>query len=410
MTNFPKIENCPGIAWRPRKQGWEARWRARQDLIERGFRPKHVRLWISTAAEREPNEDARNWIADQCNQLQTEMLVWGRGGIPMLLDFDGTVRGLTECFRRDPDSAYHKKRYATRKHYDVLCKRLDADIGHFPIEGLTARELLRWHRTFTEKLHVSMGHACIGMLRTIATFGATILDDKRCRELKVMLHDMRFEDGKARVERLTADQVSLIRIEARDRGHLSIALAQALQFELTLRQKDVIGEWVPISEPGLSPVATGNSKWLRGLDWREVDENWILRHVTSKKQKEIVVNLRNAPMVIDELGNLDRSAFPASGPMVLREKDGLPWVANAFRRYWRQCADAVGVPKAVRNMDSRAGAITEALEAGALPENVRKTATHSDLHMTAKYSRGDEEAIADVMTKRAANRTKREVK
>ena len=53
------------------------------------------------------------------------------------------------------------------------------------------------------------------------------------------------------------------------------------------RQKDVIGEWVPISEPGMSAVINGNSKWLRGLDWKEIDANWICKHVTSKRQKEI---------------------------------------------------------------------------------------------------------------------------
>jgi hypothetical protein len=33
-------------------------------------------------------------------------------------------------------------------------------------------------------------------------------------------------------------------------GWHSIALAQAIQFDCALRQKDVIGEWVPESEPG----------------------------------------------------------------------------------------------------------------------------------------------------------------
>src|SRR4051812_33103096 len=103
MTDsFPRIENAPGIAWRKRKLGCEARWRARADLVQKGFRPRQVRMWISTPEEMTPSETSAARIADYCNQLQTEMLIWGRGGIPMLLDFDGTVRGLAECFQRDP--------------------------------------------------------------------------------------------------------------------------------------------------------------------------------------------------------------------------------------------------------------------------------------------------------------------
>jgi hypothetical protein len=48
-------------------------------------------------------------------------------------------------------------------------------------------------------------------------------------------------------------------------GMPSIQLAQALQFELCLRQKDVIGEWVPVAEPGMSSVTYHGRKWLCGL-------------------------------------------------------------------------------------------------------------------------------------------------
>jgi hypothetical protein len=42
---------------------------------------------------------------------------------------------------------------------------------------------------------------------------------------------------------------------------------------------------VPLSEPGISEVIVRGQKWLRGIVWQEIDENLILRHVTSKKQK-----------------------------------------------------------------------------------------------------------------------------
>jgi hypothetical protein len=53
---------------------------------------------------------------------------------------------------------------------------------------------------------------------------------------------------------------------------------------------------------------------------------------------------------------------------------------------WRKVATAAGVPKTVYNMDSRAGAISEATDAGAELEHVRHAATHSDISMTQRYS------------------------
>ena len=86
-------------------------------------------------------------------------------------------------------------------------------------------------------------------------------------------------------EFLTAAQAIAIRAEAHRRGYPSIALAQAFAYELMLRQKDVIGEWVPVSEPGLSEVVAGTSKWLNGLHWSDIDQNMKLRKKISKSMR-----------------------------------------------------------------------------------------------------------------------------
>jgi site-specific recombinase XerD len=57
-------------------------------------------------------------------------------------------------------------------------------------------------------------------------------------------------------------------------------------------------------------------------------------------------------------------------------------------------------------MDSRAGAISEATDAGADLEHVRHAATHSDIAMTQRYSRGSEDKIAGVQRLRAEHRSK----
>jgi hypothetical protein len=115
-------------------------------------------------------------------------------------------------------------------------------------------------------------------------------------------------------------------------GRPSITLAQAFQFEVMLRQKDVIGEWAPGSEPGVSAVTHAGQKWL----------------------------------------------------------------------------DECGIPEGRHNMDSRTGAISEAIDAGTDLKHVRRAATHGEILMTQKYSRGGVETTAKGDAERAAHRNSHE--
>jgi hypothetical protein len=410
----PLIENAQGLAWRKRKHGWEARWRARADLILRGYRPKNVRLWLASKDDPEPSANAIAFIQDRCVVLQRDMLLWAHGGLPDVAVYDGRLASLVNQYKSDKVSTYHSARFVSRKYYDVLCRRLSDSFGDHMIREIRARDIKRWHMELCvneddpSKPKIAMASSVIGMLRTVVGYGATMLEDEDhqddCARLSAVLHKLRFPMAPPRVERLTAEHVVAIRNLAHQRGQHSIALAQAFQFEVMLRQKDVIGEWVPISEPGVSAVTYGNNKWIRGLRWEEIDDNLILRHTTSKRLKDIEVDLKNAPMVMEELSRL--SSRPASGPIVVAEHNGLPYFQGMFRHKWRPLADAAGIPKSVRNMDSRAGAISEATDAGADLEHVRHAATHSDISMTQRYSRNSVEKVANVQHKRASHRNK----
>jgi len=61
-------------------------------------------------------------------------------------------------------------------------------------------------------------------------------------------------------------------------------------------------------------------------------------------------------------------------------------------------------------MDSRAGAISEATDAGADLEQVRHAATHSNISMTQRYSRGAEGKIETVQLARIEHRNKGKTK
>jgi hypothetical protein len=296
----PKLaEEAPGLVWRARKNGWAATWQARSDLVKRGYLPKTVALWTGG----EPDETDALHIATRCQQYQSEMLMWGRGVEPIPLNaFRGDLRSLINAYQTDKDSPYQKNRYHVRQNRDSMLRRIAKRHGHEALSDIKARLLMAWHKDWSmDGQRLATGSSFIGQLRALFSFGATLLEDPDCERLCGVMHKMRFAGTKPRAVSVTAEFANAIRERARLRGWPSIALAQAIQFECTLRQKDVIGEMVPISEPGISAITKGKEKWLRGIVWQEIDENLILKHVTSKKQKEMTADLKLAPMVLEEL-------------------------------------------------------------------------------------------------------------
>jgi hypothetical protein len=103
----PRITDAPGHIWRKHTRGWECRWQARTDLVERGFTPKSQQLFVGE----EPNETEVAFIKDQCRRLQDEMLTFGRGGLPEMNAYEGSLKSLINCYQTDPDSPYRKLRF-----------------------------------------------------------------------------------------------------------------------------------------------------------------------------------------------------------------------------------------------------------------------------------------------------------
>jgi hypothetical protein len=111
-------------------------------------------------------------------------------------------------------------------------------------------------------------------------------------------------------------------------------------------------------------------------------------------------------MVMEELSQL-MGLKSASGAVIVNEKTGLPYHDWQFRNDWREIADACGIPRNVKNMDSRAGGITEATDADIPLEHIRHAATHSNIETTQRYSRGFIEKVNRVMRERSAYRNKK---
>lgn len=407
----PRIDNAPGLAWRTRAGGtWVAVWIARQDLVKRGFRPQTQRLWTGTSQDLD--HATADYIRDECSRLQNEMLGFGRGETRPVT-FDGRMSGLIEVYLNDKDSPFHAMRYVSRRQYQNLLDRLNVSVGDRALAALNFRDFKNWYEQARwpdgrdgERDMPSMGHRLITIVRIVMNFGAAMeLPD--CDRLALVLSKMEFENGRARTQELTAEMAQAIIDEANRLGHRSIADAQAFQFELTLRQKDVIGEWVPMSEPGVSETTWQGKKWLRGLHYREIDSNLILAHPLSKSRKGKVAEfaLNHYPMVMAQLAKIPIDQ--RTGPLIIDELTGRPYTAVRYRRLWRRIADRVGIPKSIRNMDSRAGGLTESSEvAGDNIEAVRQQALHSDSKTTHRYMRGGIRKRAELAKLRVKHRKK----
>ncbi len=421
MTH-PTIKDAPGHIWRKHARGWECRWQCRTDLIDKGFTPKSQQLFVGE----QPNETEVAFIQDTCRRLQDEMLEFGRGGVPVVSQFNGSLRSLINCYQTDPDSRYHKLRYKVRLNTDYKLRKLAEAHGDEDLGDISGRTIIAWYRGWTQGgVKLSTGKAFCGVLRTLFSFGRSLLDIQDCVRLGMIMKDFKAEGTGPRRSSLTAAQADAVRYKARIHfGWDSMALAQAFQFDCTLRQKDVIGEWVPLSEPGISEFIDKSEKWIRGITWQEIDDNLILRHITSKKQKETEVDLKLAPMVLEEFREITggepvvtidratkkvtvhRHLLPAAGAIVICDTNGVPWTDSEYRRKWRKVANEAGVPKDTWNMDSRSGAITEAIAAGVPLEFVRHAATHSDISQTQDYDRGQAKATARTMEARVLHRNK----
>lgn len=119
-----------------------------------------------------------------------------------------------------------------------------------------------------------------------------------------------------------------------------------------------------MSEPEPSDVTRTKDgrveKWVRGLRWSALDEALVLRLTGSRRSGELQFDLKNAPMVMDELAiysevsveELTRAHLPRSGPIILNEQKAFPWSTAEFRRKWRLVANQAGIPKHLMNMDS----------------------------------------------------------
>lgn len=262
--------------------------------------------------------------------------------------YDGTFEDLIDTYFGDDRSPFHNLKHSVSRSYTRSLKRMSKEIGKDRVIDWNAQTVRTHYERWAEGGKIAMGHELIGKLRLLTSFGATELNDDACIRLNGILGSMRFPVAKGDGQpRFTRDQVRAIRLTAREHfGWDSIALATALQLEIPkLRQVDIIGEWVPLSDPAKSEIMKGTEKWVRGLRWSDLDENLVLRRTLTSgrrnQHQELEFSLKRSQMVMEEINRVP--VAKRTGAMVICEFTALPWSPNEFRRKLKIVAKKAGV-------------------------------------------------------------------
>jgi len=399
--------DSPGLKQKRNDDGsYRYYWQARTDLVKKGYRPSSVRLHYPETAEGLAQRAAR------CRILWAEMLAWAANdGVLAARGYDGTIDSLCNQFQTHDASPYKlRTKWNSQRLYDQCIKIICNTVGARAVRGLIGPDFTRWHTKWGDPAaegkprRLTRAKHCMDTVRRVVSFGVT-LGYADCATADIILGKMRFQMPKARTSKLTSEHVSKIRSAAHAIDLGSIALAQTIQFELAMRQKDVIGEWVP-REGVAGGITHKNTRWTAGLVWSDIDAAMILRKTHVKTGITVEHDLKLYPDILREIELVDPSR--RVGPMIISEATGEPYKHRTFTQTWRRVADAAGLPKGVWNMDSRSGAISEAYDAGADETSVMKHAGHKNRQTSAKYNRGSLAQTSRVARFRIAKRTTNE--
>jgi hypothetical protein len=381
-------DNMPGHKTRRNRDGSVRHgWAARHDLVKAGYQPKWVRLHYDFS-----NPIERTLAAAACQKLQAEMLAWAAGARAAERPFDGTVAGLVRLYQRDPASPYEELKWNTRRTYDQVLRVIEKAFGQRSLAALHIDDFRRWYKEAAKpkenggSARIRKAHGIISMFRRLFSYGVTA-ELSECSRLDRILASARFKQPGRRRRKLELEHVQSFVAKALELSRVSLALGTALQFETTLRQRDVVGEWEPMSVGAdQSGIVLRGRRWGRGLTWADISDRMIIVKETSKTGADVAHDLKLCPIVLSVLDKIPASS--RIGPLIIDENTNRPYAEHAYAREWRVIARAAGIPDWIWNMDARAGGISEGDDAGADLDLLRSAAGHTQASTTARYVRG----------------------
>lgn len=401
--------DAPGLKRRRNRDGTtRLYWCARVDLTKKGYEPETVRLPYD---EIDPLNHPL--IEAACQRYQAEMLEWAAGHRRDRYAFDGTIRGLVRRYQIDEASPYKELKHNTARTYGELMDKIERAFGERALSALGIADFRRWYDVAKKPKKNGgperVAKACniMKMLRQLFAYGV-MAELPECERLSKVIEKARFKQPPRNRNKLTLEHVRAFIPKAVQAGRMSLALATAIQFETGMRQRDVIGEWLPVPQ-GETPngIVLNKRRWTNGLTWNDLANDLVISKETTKTGAMVAADLKDYPLILDVLAMWTGNRV---GPLIIDETEGRPYAEHAFAREWRAVARAAGIPDHIKNMQARAGAITEAEDAGAELDEIRGAVGHTDAKTTARYSRGARGKAKTVASKRVAHRTAKEQK
>jgi len=423
---MPHRGETPGLK---RNRSGRLYWMARQlTRNARGFPDPSIPL---------PTNADNAQLAELCQQHTARLYAWMaevKRTEPSLTKtrYDGTMLTACRIYQEHPFSRFNKVSHKTRTGYLNDLKVIETTVGARLIRNctvLTCQDLYdNWRKgavtidergnRFVGPERIERAHKAAAMVRTVIYFMAA-LRHPDCKLLAEELSKVKFERGGGREQELTYQHVTAFIRTARELGErgvmpperaLYMSIGVVSQFEMMLRQKDIIGGWEPTVASRRFPkgvqilnLAEEQETWSGFYCWEHIP-GWIWRMKTSKSKYRApaTFDLTNYGLLYPLLEQVPHDQ--RVGPIVKGEH-GLPIRYRSYAKWFRQIAEIAGIPADVQSMDARAGGATEAEEAGAELSDISGGLTHTNEKTSLRYIRRRARKIATVATARQQSRT-----
>jgi hypothetical protein len=423
-----KISMPPGRApgfkhGRILKDGTRLRyWIARQVVRDTmGFPDASIPLPLDATDEEigrlchEHTARLRSWIAEQKLRI-------AEGGQLTRTRYDGTVLSACRIYQEHPLSRFHSVKHNTRRTYLKDLVLIEATVGARLLRNVTILDVQHWYDQWRKpatpegKERIDRAHDAVAMFRTVIYFNAS-LRNADCKLLASELERVKFEKGGAREQELTYQHAAAFIKTAmaieRDgtmppSRALFVAIGTIAQFELLLRQMDIIGEWADAGATrrlpaGIATLTLDDEVWAGFFTWENI-AGWRWRMKTSKSKYRSAADFDLTKYTL-LLPLLEAVPLDQRIGAIVKGAKGLPIRRDMYGRWFRQIARAAGIPDEVWNMDARAGGATEADEAGAAIEAIQGALTHTKESTTLRYlRRGRSKQIGLVADARSTKR------
>jgi hypothetical protein len=388
-----------------------------------------------------PPDATEEELETLCQQYSTRLRehIAAQGNEPRLTKsrYDGSMRAACRIYQEHPLSDFHTVKFTTKKFYITCLRRIEATVGARLIRNLTKHDFKHWY-TEWRKGEVSIddegnkvvgperidrAHDTIAMVRTVIYFMAGD-GNVECEKIAARLEKIKFEKGGARQEELTYQHATAFIRTAFDLSRkgvipaeraLMMSIGVAAQFELMLRQMDIIGEWAPIGAKrklpsGIAtmdlPAINPTEQWAGFFTWEGIAGwRWHMKTSKSKYRAGQDFDLTRHSLLLPLLEGVPLHERVGA---IVKGQHGLPIRARSYGNWFRDIARPAGIPDAVWNMDARAGGAGEADEAGATIEEIRDGLTHTTTATTVRYIRRRGTKAAALADKRSARRAAEE--